>query len=128
MKNTFDIIYIMLNKFYCGNLLYFHSNVTSGSIWSWFCYVVTGCLFSFVNGTVLGMWSSQDFSAIHERHHLLRQDLPLHHLKKINLWEKYFFLFGFSWLVGKGWKTVGNEFWILGTCQKIDFSGDNENP
>ena len=41
------------------------------------------------------MWSSQDYSGIHERHRLLRQDLPLHHLKKIYLWEKYFFLFGF---------------------------------
>jgi hypothetical protein len=99
MKNTFDIFYIMLNEFYCGNLFYFHSNVTSGSIWSWFCYVVTGCLFSFVNGTVLGMWSSQDFSGIHERHHLLRQDLLSHHLKKFICGINIFFFLVL--LVGK---------------------------
>ena len=43
-----------------------------------------------------------------------------------------FFLFAvlIVWLekVGKRLEKVGNESWLLGTCQKIDFSGDNENP
>ena len=49
-----------------------------------------------------------DYSGIHERHHLLRQDLPLNHLKKSPLWERYFLLFGFfCWLekVGKRLET-----------------------
>jgi hypothetical protein len=43
---------------------------------------------------------------------LLLQDLSLHHLKKINLWDKYFFLFGFFWL---GWKRLENGWKRLET-------------
>ena len=104
MKNTFDIFYIMLNKFYCGILLYFHSKVTSGSIWSWFCYVVTGCFFlSLFERHCFGIWSSQDYSGIHERHHPLRQDPLSHHLLKIHLLNKIFFSFWFSGC----WKKLG---------------------
>jgi hypothetical protein len=63
--------------------------------------MMTGCfLLSLCERHCFGIWNSQDYSGIHERHHPLRQHHLLHHLKKISSAGEIFFSFWF-FLVGK---------------------------